>query len=219
MAFTAEELELLQNVSESLKYVPVVYKEVILSANTDTSHHYIKHKIGQLDFNSLLFFLPLSYDSSQTDTQFIKLLQPGEGFTIDSVNIKTYKVLYEKTLPNGSTSFVEAKRQHLRSLRLYILRMISDNEVVIVNYQETDVVNFTANAEFVNATFTTMPTIIVDEEEYTFVKSNEFLELKDRVSALERKIIVNTQAPEEALAQEDEGTIYVKVEEYGSTEG
>jgi hypothetical protein len=91
--------------------------------------------------------------------------------------------------------------------------MISNNEVVIVNYQDTDVVNFT-NAEFVNAKFISMPTITIDEEEYTFVRSDDFNDLKDRVEALERKIIVNTQAPEEALATADEGTIYVKVEEF-----
>jgi len=212
MAFTPEELELLQNVSESLKYVPILYKEVILSANTDTSHHYIKHKIGTLDFNSLLFFIPLSFDESN-DTQYIKLLQPGEGFSISSTNIKTYKVMYEKTTAAGNTTYEDAKGQHLRTLRLYILRMISDNEVVIVNYQDTDVVNFT-NAEFVTARFTSMPTITLAGEDYTFVKSNDFIALTNRVAALERKIVVNTQAPEEALAQEDEGTIYVKVEEY-----
>jgi hypothetical protein len=213
MALTTEELELLQSVSDTLKYVPVIYKEVILTANTDDSNHYIKHKVGNLDLNSLLFFIPLSFDDSATDTQYIKLLQPGEGFSITSPNIKTYKVMFEKTTAEGNTTYEEAKRQHLRTLRLYILRMISDNEVVIVNYQETDVVNFT-NAEFVNAKFISMPTIIVDEEEYTFVRSDDFNALKDRVEALERKIIVNTQAPEEALATAEEGTIYVKVEEF-----
>lgn len=218
MAFTAEELELLNSLSDSLKYVPIIYKEVLLEANTDPSHHYIKHKVGSLDLNALLFFIPLGYDTSDQDVQYIKLLQPGEGYSITSPNIKSYQVFIEKTNPEGLTSYVPATRQNFRTLKLYMLRAISDNEVVIINYQESDVTTLT-NVELIQANFTSMPKVTIDEEEYTFVRSDVFQALADRVAALERKIIVNTQAPAEALAQEDEGTIYVKVEEYGSTEG
>lgn len=218
MAFTSEELALLQKTADALKYSPVVYKEVILSANTNPSNHYIKHKVGMLDQNALLFFVPLAYDTNDTDNQFIKLLQPGEGYSISSVNIKSYQVFVEFTNVNGQTSYVPAKRKHLRVLKLYMLRLISPDQVVIINFQETDQATLT-NAELTDAKFYGLPTVEIDEEVFTLVKSDDFEALVDRVAALERKIIVNTQAPEEALAQEDDNTIYVKVEEYGSTEG
>jgi len=219
MAFTLEELELLQSVSEAFKYVPIIYREVILTSNGNPSDHYVKHKIGQIDINGLFFFIPLTYDvNGSNNTQYIKLLQPGEGFTLESPNIKTYKVMFERTTSTGETVISEAKPYHLKPQRLYMMRLLNADELIIINYSYNDLLLAT-KLEADIAEFKQVPKVIIDDSEYSLVKSDDFTSLVERVDALERKILINTQAPEEALANEDDGTIYVKVEDYGSTEG
>lgn len=219
MAFTSEELALLQKTADALKYMPFVYREVILTDNPNPSYHYIKHKIGKLDPNVVLFFIPTGYDfgNNGENLQFIRLLQPGEGFNVASPNNVTYKVMIENTTTNGETVITQAKAFHLKPQKLYLMRMFSADEVIIINYNYDDVVLAT-RLEAGEAYFNTVPKVIIDDEEISLVKSDELSALAARVTALENLIKVNTQSPEEALQNENEGTIYFKVDQYGSSE-
>ena len=219
MAFTEEELELLNKTASALKHVPYIYREVILASNTNPSNHYIKHKVGTVDNNSVLFFIPRSYDSrnNNENLQFLKLLQPGSGYSISSSDIVTYKIMIERNLNDGTASVEQAKALHLKPEKLYMLRLLSSTELLIINFNYDDeltVATFTAS----DAIFLSTPVVEVDGEEIALVKADDFAALVARVTALENKLKVNTQAPEEALQEEAEGTIYFKVDEYGSSE-
>lgn len=216
---TEEQLELLEQAADALKYVPYIYKGLNLTSNTNLSHHYIKHKVGVMDPNSILFFVPTQYDASNSgqNVQTIKFLQPGEGFGITSPNIKSYSVLIERTTSNNTT-LVQAKAYHLKPNRLYILRSHSSTELVIVNYNENDVLQ-TTKLVADEGEFNVIPKVIVDDEPIALVKITELEALEARVLALENKIKFGTQPVEEALDENDApGTVYIKVENYGGNE-
>jgi hypothetical protein len=216
---TEEQFELLEKTAEALKFIPYIYKGINLESNTNLSNHYIKHKIGFLDSNAILFFIPTQYDSSNSgqNAQTLKFLQPGEGFSITSPNIRSYTLLIEKTTSNNTT-LVQAKAFHLKPNRLYILRAHSSTELVIVNYTENELIQATLlladEGEFNNT-----PKVIVNDEPIALVKATELAALQARVLALENKIKFGTQPVEEALDENDApGTVYIKVENYGSNE-
>jgi hypothetical protein len=214
-----EELDLIQQAADALKYVPYIYKELILASNTNLSDHYIKHKVGIMDPNAILFFVPTQYDASNSgqNVQTLKLLQPGEGFSITSPNIRSYTLLIERTTSNNTT-LIQAKAFHLKPNRLYILRYHSLNELVIVNYTENELIQATTLLADV-AEFNVIPKVIVNDEPIALVKVTELEALAARVTALENKIKFGTQPVEDALTEDDApGTVYIKVENYGGNE-
>jgi hypothetical protein len=214
-----EQIDLLQKAADALKFIPFIYKGLNLESNTILSNHYIKHKVGVMDPNAILFFVPTQYDASNSgqNVQTLRLLQPGEGFSITSPNIKSYTLLIEQTTSNNTT-LVQAKAFHLKPNRLYILRYHSPNELVIVNYTENELVQAT---KFIadEGEFNTVPKVIVNDEPVALVKITELQALIDRVTALENKIKFGTQPVEEVLGEDDApGTVYIKVENYGGNE-
>lgn len=215
MALDANELALLQKAADALKYMPIIYKGLIISDNQNENHHYIKHKTGDVNFNQIIFFVPQKVATTGTETQLIKLLQPGEGYDITSENIKTYTIKMEIGLDEEPwTRFDDCKKEHLKAQRVYMLRRISDTELVVINYRyDTNLIG--NSLEFVDAHFTNAPTITVNDNPVTLATTSALNDLAARVTALENKIKVGTEDATTALADEDEGTIYVRVEDYG----
>jgi len=219
MPFTTEELALLNKAADALKYAPYIYREIILAANTNPSVHFVKHKVGLIDQHTVFYFIPTGIDSRNNfdNLQFISLLQPSEGFDSTSVNNKLYKVMIEKTLVNNTVTVTQAKAKELKPNRLYMLRAISSDELVIINYN----IDEQLNTNFLIATdaeFLTIPKFNDNGTLYNLVKQSDLTALANRVTALENKIIVNTIAPEQALSGASADTLYVKVDEYGSSE-
>lgn len=223
MPLTSEEIDLLQQSADALKYVPYVYKGLSIAANTNLSHHYIKHKVGSVDLNSILFFIPTQLDTSNSlnNIQYLKLLQPGEGYNIippPPVNIKTYTILIETSVTNNlgivNTTYEPVKAKQLHLGKLYMLRAISSTELVIVNYNEKDFFQ-ASKVVAVEAEFETTPKVNVNGDLISLVLSTAFDELEARVEALENKIKINQPIDPE----DPEETIYIEAVPNGSNEG
>lgn len=220
MPLTSEEIDLLQNAADALKYVPYVYKGLNIAANTNLSHHYIKHKVGSIDLNSILFFIPTQLDTSnsQNNPQYLKLLQPGEGYNITQPNIKTYTIKIETSVTNNlgivNTTYETVKAKQLNLGKLYMLRAISSSELVIVNYNEKD---FFQASKIVatEAEFDTIPKVNVNGDLISMVLETAFEALEERVTALENKIKINQPIDPE----DPEETIYIEAVPNGSNEG
>jgi len=219
MPFTTAELALLNKAADALKYAPYIYREVILAANANPSIHFVKHKVGLIDQHTVFYFIPTGIDSRNNfeNLQFITLLQPSEGFNAGSANNKQYKVMIEKTLINNTVVTTQAKAKELLANKLYMLRAISSDELIIINYNLDEQLN-TNYLVATDAEFLTMPKLNVNGTLYNLVKESDLTALAARVTALENKIIVNTIAPENALSGAAADTLYVKVDEYGSSE-
>ena len=215
MALTDAEIALLNKTANAVKYMPIIYKEVLITDSQDPNNHYIKHKVGDIGFSDLLFFVPQQIPAEGTNVQYIKLLQPGEGYDITSANIKTYTIKIEVGLDEEPwTQFVDCQRIHLKPQRLYMLRKYSETELIVVNFRYDDAL-IGNTLTFAQGHFTSAPTTTVDGSSVTLVNTNDFNALVTRVSALEGLIKVGTQDAATALAEEDEGTIYVRVEDNG----
>jgi hypothetical protein len=219
MPFTTQELTLLTKAADALKYAPYIYREIVLAANTNPSVHFVKHKVGLIDQHTVFYFIPTGSDSRNNfdNLQFVSLLQPSEGFDSTSVNNKLYKVMIEKSLVNNTVVVTQAKAKELKANKLYMLRAISSDELIIINYNVDEQLN-TNYLIATDAEFMTMPKVNINGTLYSLVKEADLITLAARVTALENKIIVNTIAPESALSGASADTLYVKVDEYGSSE-
>lgn len=208
-----EEIILLQKAADSIKYMPYIYRELpLVEGEFDPNDHYIKHKVGQLDFNSVLYFVPGQVTSEGTATQYIKMLAPGQTLLSQA---RPYKIMIEAYSSTSGTEFIECKKEHLFPFRLYMLRMYSETEVIIINYRyDTSLIG--TEIKFQSALFGTVPEVGTEESSVLLVRKDDFDALTARVQALESRFITGEGSAVEALDGADPGTIYLKVDNYGS---
>lgn len=99
--------------------------------------------------------------------------------------------------------------------RMCIFRFQNNsNSIVLINSPLYNEVTF-SKAVITNCNFLNTPKVYdnADTQYYTLVNKKEFEALKNRVSMLESKLIYGNIDPEEALADKEAGTIYIKVED------
>jgi hypothetical protein len=113
------------------------------------------------------------------------------------------------------TQIIECKKEHLFPYRLYMLRMYSETEVIIINYRFDNSL-YGTELKFQSALFGTTPSVGDEETSVLLVKKNDFDALVARVEALENKFITGTESATEALDGAASGTVYLKVDNYGS---
>lgn len=204
-----EMVETLANVAKAFKYTPYIYRETPLSANTNPLIHYVKFKEALLDEKGILFFIPSTFSDGNEGFVQIGFLYPGEGYNITN-NVKYYNVKIEQ-----GTQYVSLKAKQFYTNRLYMLRKLNDQDLIVINYRAD------ANVVFETAEVSTLEIpsggdILVDDG--SNVRSIQTLiedidELKQSVAELKTLIKVGTGAPEDELANEPAGTIYIKVED------
>jgi hypothetical protein len=210
---TEEEIILLQKAADSIKYMPYIYRELpLVEGEFNENDHYIKHKVGQMDFNSVLFFVPRQVTSEGTSTQFVKMLAPGQTLLNQA---KSYKIIIEAYSATSGTEFIECKKEHLFPHRLYMMRLYSETELIIINYRyDTSLVG--TELKFQTALFGTVPEVGDEESSVLLVRKDDFDALTARVQALEDRFITGEGSAVEALDGAEPGTIYLKVDNYGS---
>lgn len=201
----AQITSLLSNVATTLKYMPYIYREVLITSNAATPYkHYIKHKSGSLDIHSVLYFIP-GAPTQLTTTAELGLLQPGDGY--NTATAKMYKI---RTI--NSNGIVDLQDKFLHPDRLYMLILHNDNEVLVVNYSFDDAKTFTS----LNATTIQANSDIQKKVDGNFVSVatvSALNTLAARVTALENQIKVGTAPAEQELEGEPADTIYVRVED------
>lgn len=210
-----KELELTYNlILDAIKYSPYIYSELSLVSNPATNNRYIKHKLGYIDRNAILFFVPSVADASGED-QFLMLIPPEAGYDLANVAIKRYLIKIETT----SGTYENAQAAHLIPGHLTMFRLLDNETVSIVNYTHrtsitTADLTVTEQLKFVKEG--SRPQIKIGNQFYNLMSSKDLEGLFERVNQLEKRIVIGTEEPADALSDADEGTIYMKVEYYGS---
>jgi len=204
-----EMVETLANVAKVFKYTPYIYREVFLEANTDPLVHFVKFKEALLDEKNVLFFIPTTFAETNEGGVKIGFLYPGEGYNITN-NVKYYNVKIEQ-----GNSYVTLKAKDFYTSRLYMLRKLNDQDLVVINYRAD------ANVLFETATIADLEIplngdiVINDGSNLRSIQTliEDIDDLKQDVAQLKTLIKIGTGAAEDELAEEPAGTVYIKVED------
>lgn len=207
---------------EAYSYMPIVYQQQNVPTGSEKENVYIiKTHLDRLPDNGLLFVLP-KYTST-TDTVKLKVL-----FENDITKAVTYTVYLENTDGN----LIKASANSLVANRLAIFRIVEQFSKKTVDNPEVNHMVVLTNNPFYNnlaisklnvsnrAIFRQMPVYL--PENYTdgtdisngfeFVLYADYLELKNRVATLEKRLVVGTEDVEDIADTLEEGQIYMKVE-------
>jgi hypothetical protein len=203
---------MLSIITEALRYMPYIYRQIknANTGNTATRHNfYVKYKSDELDPNTILFLLP---DDPGKQENILGILSPLDGY--DYSEAKKYIINIEGI----DGQYTPANDFNIVANRMLMIRVISKpvgntpGNVVILNdpwKDDVDVATINVRGE---ASF----------HEPVFVKGkrlvdiDELTALQNRVQKLEEKIIVGTQDPSVALQDAADGTIYLQVDGYGN---
>lgn len=209
--------ELLNLLSKTLRYTPVVYNQSIYSTNQNNFDNVftLEYKHTELPDDGLLFFVP-SISSNNSGTCVLKIKVPylptgASKYSYSDANT-TYTIVKETN--DGKTS--NAGEGDIIANRMCIFRFKKNSKnIVLINsplYNSIKVNSLKAT----NAEFTNVPTVYNPDNaaiEIRLVTSVELEALKKRVSELENKIIFGTEDPEVILSDKPTGTVYIQVEE------
>ena len=187
-----------------------MYKQISTPTNQNTAgtQFVLEYKHTALPEDGLLFFLPI-YSCSENAVLTIKTPKlNGNTIVYDQTD---YTIEVETN--NGFTRNTQVN--DIIAYRMCIFRMKKgSNSIVLINsplYNEASFTRISAtDAQFMNKPEVYNPD---DDHYYTLVDSKQLSQLEERVQILENKIIFGNVEPEEALADKDVGTIYIKVEE------
>lgn len=193
---------------KTLKYTPIVYNQISLSSEEREAgtSFYLEYKHTSLPEDGLLFFLP-KYSCKADAMLTIKL--PTQVLNGRQYTPKTYTIEVEAN--DGTTRHTQPGDIIAHRLCIFRFRPNTD-KIILVNsplFVNAKYTNLTAT----NATFLNKPVLLINDTLYTLVASNELEALENRVKKLEDKIIYGNIEAEEALADREDGTIYIKVEE------
>ena len=202
--------KLLELLEKTLKYTPIVYKQNSTPTNQDTvgTNFTLEYKHTSLPEDGLLFFLPV-YSCKENASLTIKTPRVSNGATVYDATTYTIEVETNKgiTRPTQANDIV--------AFRMCIFRFKKgSNSIVLINSPLYNDARFT-NLTVTNASFLSKPTVYDpdDDIEYTLVSSKDLSAIERRLTKVENKVIYGNGDPEEALADRDVGTIYIKVEE------
>lgn len=207
---------------EAYSYMPIVYQQQNIPTGTEKEDVYIiKTHLDRLPDNGLLFFLP-KYTST-TDTVKIKIL-----FENDSSKAITYTVYLENTDGN----LIKASANSLIANRLAIFRIVEQFSKKTLNNPEINHMIVLTNNPFYNnlsvsklnvsntTIFRRMPMYIPESyidgtdisNGFEFVLYADYLDLKNRLEKLEKRLVVGTEDIKDVSDTLEEGQIYMKVE-------
>ena len=197
------EQELLFKLLErSLNYTPIVYKQSSFNVDREAfdNQYTMEYKFPEIPDDCLLFFTPIM---SCTGASKLNVRTPSvDGTTYVDHN---FDILVE-------TNDGKARATTLGDIIAYRMCFFrfkkGTNKIILCNsplYNEAAFSSLTVT----NAEFQKVPT--VNGEKIAMEKA--LIALEERVFALEKKIKFGTGDPEEALANEPSGTLFIQVEE------
>lgn len=207
---------------EAYSYMPIVYQQQNVPTGSEKENVYIiKTHLDRLPDNGLLFVLP-KYTST-TDTVKLKVL-----FENDITKAVTYTVYLENTDGN----LMKASANSLVANRLAIFRIVEQFSKKTVDNPEVNHMVVLTNNPFYNnlaisklnvsnqTIFRQMPVYLPEDyadgtdisNGFQFVLYADYLELKNRVATLEKRLVVGTEDVEDIADTLEEGQIYMKVE-------
>lgn len=207
---------------EAYSYMPIVYQQQNVPTGTEKEDVYIiKTHLDRLPDNGLLFVLP-KYTST-TSTVKLKVL-----FENDASKAVTYTVYLENT--NGN--LIKASANSLVANRLAIFRIVEQfSKKTTDNPEVNHMVVLTNNPFYNNLTisqlnvsnqtiFRRMPVYLPESyadgtdisNGFEFVLYSEYLELKQRLETLEKRLVIGIEDISEVADTLEEGQIYMKVE-------
>ncbi len=214
MALTTQQqndlLELLDDLSKLFKYAPYIYREAVVeSYNTSNPlDHLVKFKDSLLDEKTILFFIPTTFYQNESGVR-IGFLYPGEGYTVTS-NTKFFNLKIEQ-----GAQYVPLKAKDFYTNRLFMLRKLNDQDLIVINYRaDSNVIYETLTVHELEIPTNGDLSIEVDSTNRSLKQLiRDFYELKEEFNTLSNQIKIGTAAPEQELAEEPAGTIYIKVED------
>jgi hypothetical protein len=215
MALTTQQqndlLELLSDLSKLFKYAPYIYREAVIETYNTANplDHLVKFKENLLDEKTVMFFIPSTYAQNSDGGVRIGFLKPGEGYTVTN-NTKFFNLKIEQ-----GASYVPLKAKDFYTNRVFMLRKFDDNDIVVINYRaDANVIFETLTVHELEIPENGDLTIEVDDTNRSLKQLiRDHYALKEEVDRLSNQIKIGTAAPEQELAEEPAGTIYIKVED------
>ena len=197
------EQELLFKLLErTLNYTPIVYKQSSFNVDREAfdNQYTMEYKFPEIPDDCLLFFIPIM---SCTGASKINIRTPSaDGTTYVNNN---FDILVETN--DGKVR--AAVLGDIIAYRMCFFRFKKGaNKIILCNsplYNEAAFSSLTVT----NAEFQRVPT--VNGEKIAMEKA--LIALEERLFALEKKIKFGVGDPEEALANEPAGTLFIQVEE------
>ena len=209
--------QLLELVAHNTKYNAYVYNQISTLTQVWDGDYKIEYLYEKLPDNCLLFMVP-NYTSKATDNKLTIRYLTGTKKNPDGSLSGIYKsrtyTIYVETIEGKLT---KAKEGDIVAHRLAIFRFIKgDNDsVILINSPLYNSISLSTLTVTNDAKFYKAPVVIdrVLGTEVPLATNTDVLALAERVTKLENKFIYGSKDAEEALAKEEIGTIYLKVEE------
>ena len=210
-----------------LNYLPMIYNQRT-PASTWNGNFTIRYPYKEIPDNALIFVLPLynSLDNSSTSDinkltiQYATVSQDGKQISYQ--NSKTYNIVIEGQ--DGSKR--PATVGDIIANKLCVFRFITNNKQDVVLCNNPIYNNLQCSTLYITneATFRQLPiyrylkTInnVVTEVDTTLATAEDIASLSERLTALEQRLQIGTEAPEEFFEENPglpENTIYFQTEE------
>lgn len=199
---------------QSLKYTPVVYKQLPYGSSSGTLYT-IEFKSENIPFDGLIFLIP-TYSSTGPSTLRLRIpksVSESQGVQYEN---KDFTLVVEAN--NGTTR--QAGVGDIISFRMAIIRFTKSTDAigyraVLCNsplYNSATFSSLTAtNGEFVNTP------VVRDPNDSTrkvpLATTDQIATLERRVEVLEQMITFGSKDPESVLANKPVGAIYIKTED------
>lgn len=219
--------EILQLVSNNLKYNAYVYNQLSTVSSKWEGNYKIEYLYDKIPDNSLLFMVPKysslavkysedstpAIDANRLTIRYLIGTKEVEGIKRGVYEEKTYTIYVES--PEGTLTL--ATKGDIIAHRLAIFRFIQGDEdsVILINSPLYNSVSLSTLTVTNKTTFYTRPVIVdkVTGAEIPIASNTDLLALEKRVEALENKFIYGTDDAENVLLDAPVGTIYIQVEE------
>jgi len=219
--------EILQLVSNNLKYNAYVYNQLSTLVDTWDGDYKIEYLYESIPDNSLLFMVPkysslatVRTDDETTPIEANKLTiryligtKVIDGVKRGVYSSKSYKIYVES--PEGTMTL--ATIGDIIAHRLAIFRFIKGDtdSVILVNSPLYNSVSLSTLTVTNKAAFYQRPVIVdkITGAEVPLATNTDLLALTKRVETLENKFQYGTEDAEDALVDAEVGTIYIQVEE------
>ena len=208
--------QVLRLVSHNLKYGAYVYNQLTTLYDSWDGNYKIEYLYDKIPDNSLLFMVPV-YSSKETNNKLTLRYLTGTRTNSDGTQVGVYaETTLDIFIENPEGFLTRATSGDILPNRLCIFRFIKgDNKMVIlINSPLYNSISVSTLNVVNETTFHTIPTVVdkVTESKIPLVTKVQLAELENRISILEDRIRFGTTDANEALADAEEGTIYIQVE-------
>lgn len=208
--------DLLQLVSNNLKYGAYVYTQLSTPNETWQGNYKIDYLYEQLPDNCLIFMVPKYSSLNGTNRLTIRFLidtKIENGIKRGVYSSKSYNIYVE----NSEGTLTPAAKGDIIANRLSIFRFIKgdSDSVILINSPIYNSISLSTLSVTNKAAFYSRPVIVdtATQSEIPVATKTDVSLLEQRIAALEAKIQYGTKDAEEVLLDAPLGTIYIKVEE------